>query len=258
MAFNSCSFVYDGVTSDSMDLIITSDGTGRQNSNATQMDVISDEKNNGALEYYGKKYNPLSFTLEIHKKNKGDFNRLEVSNIKNILLRGSGWKELKINETSLNNIVYMGRFISVSEISYGNKIYGFVAEFQCKTAGGIIKNQKHTILSTTGTKTFSINNTGYTKIYPIIEVTTSATGTSFTLTNNTDNTIKTIFTGLSNNETLTIDCKRGTITSSTGLKRVSNFNKIFFELLEGINNISLTGNLSKFELRYDIDVAVGN
>ena len=40
------------------------------------------------------------------------------------------------------------------------------------------------------------------------------------------------------------------ITSSLGLNRYSNFNKNFFRLLQGNNNIAITGNVESFKIIY--------
>ncbi|HBY19930.1 MAG TPA: hypothetical protein DEG71_02810 [Clostridiales bacterium] len=63
------------------------------------------------------------------------------------------------------------------------------------------------------------------------------TSTEILISNNSDNGREFKFTSLSLLESLTIDNKMGRITSSTGLSRLSNFNKNFLRLIYGTNNL---------------------
>ena len=71
-----------------------------------------------------------------------------------------------------------------------------------------------------------------------------------TITNRSDNNRVFSFTGLSPSEILTVDNSLQQISSSTDLKRMSNFNKKFFRLIPGINTIRFKGNVSSIAMTY--------
>lgn len=79
------------------------------------------------------------------------------------------------------------------------------------------------------------------------------TSTGITLTNSSDGGRQFIFTGLQTLESLEIDNKMGRITSGTGLSRLSNFNKNFFRLINGLNIITCsTAAVIQFQCMFPI------
>ena len=90
---------------------------------------------------------------------------------------------------------------------------------------------------------------------PVIEFTTADSG-DFYITNRTlDRT--TSFSGLQQNETITLDNLHGFIESSTGLFRVSNFNKVFFKLAKGTNEIVCGPNASALKIKFQNAKRIG-
>lgn len=87
-------------------------------------------------------------------------------------------------------------------------------------------------------------------LYPIIVFTTSGIGNSFSLTNTSDSNRIFSFTGISAGETITVDCNKQTIVSSTGLLRMPTFNKKFFRLIPGMNTITISGGISSMTMTY--------
>jgi len=65
------------------------------------------------------------------------------------------------------------------------------------------------------------------------------------------------FTGLSAGEVLTVDCARGILSSSTGLRRMSNFNKKFVKLVHEENVLVLNGDISSLVITHQEAVKVG-
>jgi len=109
---------------------------------------------------------------------------------------------------------------------------------------------------------FTIMNTSDDEdyIFPLITFTTSGIGTSFSITNlslaSLDvNTCS--FNPLSANETISMDCDRQLFVSSTGLRRMSSFNKWFFRLAPGLNSINVSGGITSFAMTYKFARKIG-
>jgi hypothetical protein len=77
--------------------------------------------------------------------------------------------------------------------------------------------------------------------YPKIEFTLLDTATSFKIINHTNGGQVFEFTGLQTGETVSIDNLARRIKSSTGLPRLSDFNKNWFNLWYGVNTIEVFG-----------------
>lgn len=58
------------------------------------------------------------------------------------------------------------------------------------------------------------------------------------------------FTNLLAGETITVDCRRGIITGSSGLLRADNFDGIFFRLLPNLNEIKISGMINYLKITY--------
>jgi len=94
-------------------------------------------------------------------------------------------------------------------------------------------------------------------LYPTVKFITNNIGSSFTLTNVTDASRQFIFTGISPIETITVDNYTQQMTSSTGLYRLSQFNKNWFRLLPGNNKLNWEGGMSNISITYQLAHKVG-
>lgn len=98
-----------------------------------------------------------------------------------------------------------------------------------------------------GSGNIVINNTSnvYRYYYPELQFTVnSSSPTTITFTNTTDSNRITSFTGLSNGEIIYMNNQKRTLISSTGNYRYNSFNKNWLRLIQGINTISVSGNVS--------------
>lgn len=90
---------------------------------------------------------------------------------------------------------------------------------------------------------------------PVMEFTMLDDG-NLTLENLTTNRT-TKFTGLSQGETIRFDSLNAIIESSMGLRRVSNFNKVFPKMIKGENKIIVTGPINKLVFIYQNAKRIG-
>ena len=135
----------------------------------------------------------------------------------------------------------------------GNQIYGFNAEVVCNSAFGweTPKTTTYTYSASVVDSSVVFNNRSDDSgnyLYPNLVITMNNIAGGLSITNSSDSNRVFSFAGLSGNEVLTINCGLETLVSSTGLKRLSNFNKNFLRLVPGINNLRIQGNVASIAM----------
>lgn len=92
------------------------------------------------------------------------------------------------------------------------------------------------------------------ELYPIIKITPTENG-NISIINNTTNKTLTINNCVTT-ETITIECDRNRIYSSNNRVILDDWNKVYFSLVEGKNNVALTGNFV-MRIEYRLPIRVG-
>lgn len=182
-----------------------------------------------------------------------------------------GYKKLQIVQDDLLN-VYFNCFLTNPQIYYvGNVAYGFTCKVICdlpwglefsksltRTYGGGVANE--TIVFFNG----SANND---YLFPIFDFAVSAVGNSITVTNNSDNARIFAFTGLTANSVINVDNDLKIIQETLGggllvpfatnVNIISKFNKNWFRLVPGYNQIQISGGISYLTMTYQFARKVG-
>lgn len=183
--------------------------------------------------------------------------------ISNWLFGLSSRKKLKIIQDDLNG-VWFNVFLTKPEPYYvGNLNVGFKCLAQCDSAFGYSPIRIVT-KTYTGNNVITDDIVIYNKssnddyLYANISFALNAVGNSFSITNSDD--VETIsgssvareflFSGLLANETITINGDTKTITSSTGLRRLSNFNKKWFRLVPRANHLHIESGIGTFTITF--------
>ena len=97
-------------------------------------------------------------------------------------------------------------------------------------------------------------------MYPDIKFKINESGSSFEITNLSDNSGYDrifSFTNLLSQEEITVDNKNKIITSSFGNYRLGNFSKNWLRLLPGENDISISGEFSELLFTYSFSKVFG-
>ena len=161
------------------------------------------------------------------------------SEILSWLIGRKSFKKLKFHNDDWEDFDYYCVFTSSSTIYVNGECHGFrlTGNFDSPFARGV----PTTATTTSGTHTVTIRNKsdirdGYT--YPKVEF----SGSSISIINTTDSATRAFaFSGLANNETLTVDCETKTITSNLGGEKLSNFtSKNWLRLRPGDNTLQIT------------------
>jgi len=248
------SFIWDGIPSETYNLGIVNFDTGKINSPAgSDIEIFTKSVYRKPKTYlFGVSQTPvLQFSLTIGSPDYIDGTTRNL--IEQYLFGHTTFKILQIFESDLQDI-YFNCLITKGVGSYvGNLNIGYECDIVCDSpwayefpktitktyANDIITDEDYTYYNTSA-------NNDYT--YALVDFTLNNIGDSFTLTNESDNDRQYIFTGLSNGENIYTDNDRQILTSDTGLRRMTNFNKHWFRLVPGANNLNINGGLSEFIL----------
>lgn len=253
MSFYGSSFIFNNVPSEIYDLRILdfdvatpSDGIAGGNVSIKEEWLYRRE----VPYFYGRYYeSSLEFDFTV-----GSFSPLDGATrnaIQTWLLGKNTYLPLRIVQDDIQDITFNVILTSITNKYIGNVNYALTLHAKCDRPWGLYYPPVFTKIYPGGlsTETFNFINqstySGYNK--PVLEFNMDATGGSFSLTNASDNNRQFIFTGLSPLESITVDNDKGIITSSAGL-RIDNFNKNFFRLVQGVNTITLAGNITDFSM----------
>ena len=256
MGFYAKSFVYGGEVSESYNLQIASNETGTISSNGSgTVEIIQDFIFRKPVPYfYGVKYSSnLSFPVTFFSPD--EITALDASYIQKWLFGGSSYKNLAIAQPDMEGIYFRTIFTDPQIIRSGNLIRGFSGMAVCDSQW--VRTYPRTITynytsAPSGSSIVFYNNShyeGYNK--PNISFTMNASGGDISIVNESDSNREFKFTGLSAYEVITVNSDLGIITSSLGYRRLSNFNKNFMRLKDGVNNLSLTGAISQLNITYE-------
>jgi phage-related protein len=257
MAFYAKRFVFDNVPSEIYSLMISSFESGENTTNMPgDIKLYSEKLFRRTDEYlFGVSVEPM---LEFPVSFTTDNDELTAKDLQLIgkwLFGRKNYAELRIIQEDMEDVYYDCFLLQPKIYRAGNIIRGVSATVHCRNAWGISKEKNYIY----GVGSFFHNNLSdnndYT--YPKTTITTDVFGGTITWINVSDNNRVSSITGLLANEVVTIDNDLQIITSDTGLRRLSNFNKNFFRLKSGANNIIITGACSSFVINYGMAKKVG-
>ena len=284
--YYGASFQYNGIPSELYDLRILNFETNSVGDSPAGSDAVILQKfivRKPKPYLFGVTRNtPLEISMTI---GSGDYISGETrSKIEQWLLGAQSFLPLQIIQSDISDTILYTIFTK-SEVKYiGNLMVGLTLHGQVNAPWAytypksLVKNYGPSFVVG---ETFNFYNysddTDY--LYPQqLKFTTNSIGNGFTLTNNSDLTgsqmLAGIFEGgggtvvpggprvfqfsnISANETITVDCYKQTITSSTGLKRMANFNRKFFRLIQGNNSLTMVGGISNFTMTYSFAKKIG-
>lgn len=255
MGFYAKNFVYGGEVSESYNLQIASSDVGTISSNGSgTVEIIQDFIFRKPVPYfYGVKYSSnLSFPVTFFSPD--EITALDASYIQKWLFGGLNYKDLAIAQPDMEGIYFKSIFTNPQIIRSGNLIRGFSGTCICDSQW--VRTYPRTITynyasAPSGSSIVFYNNShyeGYNK--PNISFTMNASGGDISIVNSSDSNREFEFTGLSPYEVVTVNCDLGIIKSDLGYRRLSNFNKNFMRFKDGLNNLTVTGNVSQLNITY--------
>jgi len=263
--FFGANFIYGGIPSENYSVQIINfertSGTSRSSSgNATTINQKWPYRRTVPYHFGNSQSIPLEFTFKIGYNNF--VSSIDIRNMSKWLLGKSGYKKLIICQDDMQGIYFNVIFTGSETIYVGNKPVGMDLRAVCDAPWGHTEDQSFSYdFSPDAVQDFDFtfyndsDNNNY--LYPTIEFTLNSLGADFTFTNTTDDGREFIFTGLSADEGITVDNSLQIISSTTGLYRLSYFNKNWLRFLPGLNSLHITSAISFVEFTYSFARAVG-
>lgn len=264
MAFYGAEVIYDGVPSSLYDLrIMDFDTSGEKDSPAGSEMTIYEKyiyRKSKAF-YFGKTQNtPLEFDLTLGSKNPID--AVTRSAIQKLFLGRATYLPFQVVQDDAQSLVFYTLFTSATNKYVGNVQYSITLHGHCDSAYARTFPQTLTY-SFSGNNVVNFDFNFYNQsddseyLKPIITFSLNSVGNFFQLTNITDNNRIFLFSDIQPNEEIVVDNYRETISSSTGLVRLGNFNKKFFRLKPNNNELNIQSGIGDFSMTYTLNKNVG-
>ena len=252
MNYGGLNFIFDGIPSEKFGLFLCSvNDTGvKTNEGGGSVTIHTDKTPLMDYNYLmGVEYDDVfEFTMTFGSHEAKD--RFDISLINNWLIGHSEYKKLQIIQHDLTNIYYNCILNDYRIVTFGNYAYAFECTVTCdrQTALGNKRTFKYSKLGEIKHTNASHSNR---ITYPVLKFTTNSPDATLSIINKSNNDWETKFEGLSSGETIILDNQLQTIESSTGLFRLENFNKHWFELVPNINKLMVTGNVDSITIEYN-------
>jgi phage-related protein len=263
MGFSGREIIFNGIPSSFYNLYLeTPDGAESESPAGSSVEPIIEEDLRRPVPYLlGVRYTPvLAFDIALYSPDELDakFTQLALR----WLTGNATYKKLQIVQDDLSDIYFNCLITNTRIHRVGNKIHGLRFHVACDSqwAWGFDQYKLYNYAVAPLHTAFSIyNQSDHAEyLFPLVTFKMNSSGGAFNLRNNSDDTNRLItVSGLSANETITIDNDLKIITSSLNLNRVGNFNKKWIRLVPGTNNLVVTGSISSLRFDYKLPRKIG-
>jgi phage-related protein len=255
MSFYGSAFSYNNIQSESFGLRIAElDASGvNESMGSSSMEILEQKIYRRATPFFfGATPSPkLSFEMSAFSENEIDADLFQL--IQKAYFSSRTYQKLYIDQVDMQSTYFNCILLDPQIVRVGNLLHGIRFTVSCDApfAWGWPKtttyNYTQTIVDSTETFLNTSDDTGG-YLYPNLTITLNNIDDDLSITNLDDNNRVFAFTGISANEVLTINNGLQTISSSTGLRRLSNFNKHFLRLVPGRNRLRIQGNIASIQM----------
>lgn len=250
MAFWGKSFAFNGIPCEDFDLMLYNIGEHSHSAGkfATGMTIVEEKlASRWKPIFYGtKNENKLEFTIvfgadprrvDEHKH----LNRYELAEIANWLTGHNQYLWLDIEQDDMEYVRYNCIITDLEMIEYGMMPWALTAKVTCDSPYGYLFPQTFEYNINGATVVDFYNESGHIGYYhPQLEIVNSSA--EFSIINHSDKDRTFTFTGLPGlGETINVDCDLGLIGCSTGDNLYAGCNFNFLRLVNGHNNLEITG-----------------
>lgn len=256
MALWGRSFIYDGTPSEVYGLYVQNIDTNAINESmgSSSMEIYEQKIfRKPQPYYYGSTPNPkLEFDFSVFSDREIDATAFE--SIQRWLFSSRQYKRLAFDQWDIQDIYFDCILNNPRIVRVGNLIQGFSCSVVCSSPFALKYPQTTTYTYSASvidsTETYlNLSDDKGDYLYPtsLIIAMNNEVG-NVSITNLDDSNRVMLFTDLSANEVLTISPLYQTVSSSTGLKRLGNFNKKFLRLVPGKNRLRIQGNVASIQM----------
>jgi hypothetical protein len=256
--FIATGFSFNGIanTATGINVILVKDGSGFLEDNFGEARNLIEEPLPDISKpiFYGLSKSPLEFEIVICAADDSEWTATSRRTLISWLFLDNYANFISDDDSTL---IY--KAIGIGQGKFFNNSAGkgfFKIQFRCDSSHGYLATAVSSFVSTAGTSTALYTNLSNVGNYsPEIEI-TMGNATSFSITNVSNGSAATIFTGLTTGEVVYINNDKMQIISSlTGVYRYSQFNKIWLDLVEGGNTLYLSGDAT-LEIRSSFPITI--
>lgn len=262
MSFWGRSFVFNGVPSETYNVYISSpDGGDVEIDASNTVEVLRQSIYRRVRPYlFGVAQNEiLTFPVSVNAPN--ELTAVDSRLIQRWLFGHNNYKNLQIVQPDLQDVVMYAMMNNPKLKRNGNYIVGFTFDCECDSPFGwtfpVTKTYTYTSNPNGAPIVFNNQSDDNYYNYPIMEFTMDVFGGDLTIVNTSDNSRVFQFIGLAAGETVTVNNSLEILSSSTGLLRLSTFNKKFFRFVPGVNVLNVTGDISSLKFTYEFARKLG-
>lgn len=251
MAICGYDFIYNGIPSEMYNCsLVFLDENYTDRPSGSGVEFITDQIRRNAKVLYldAMQAPPLEFGIEVVFDDPVDI--FVLTQVKDWLGGEINFKQLQICAEYFNTF-YWNCYIELKEdLIYNGGYRGLRATVHCDApfAWEFEDEVNYNLNNQSGTIFFNNLSADSDLMRPILEFTMAQNG-SFSIQNITTGRT-TMFSDLIAGETIILDNELGFITSSTGLLRVKNFNKIFLKLAKGTNELNYSIGASSMTIKF--------
>ena len=250
MIYNSSGFIFDNISSSAYGLTIAYLNDSEPNDNKvaeheydsykTKSDELKilDIKDSGTREF------------EITLVREKPIELYEIDSIyKWLMPKDTKFRKLFIDSDKYQGYYYKCKITKILSIPVGGYEYAIKCSVLCQSQYAYSNIKKKTYSSPALPLNFTIFNDSSKKITPIFKFKCNSPNGTISLKNNSTNEIMTL-NELILDETIVINYEELSIKSDKSPLVLSRFNKQFLSFKSGLNNLTLSGNVSEFEYSY--------
>lgn len=255
MAFYALSFQYDGIPSETYDLVMSEiDASGTNESDGSSSFDISEERifRRAVPYFYGATPSSnLSFEVSVTSPREIDAETAQL--IQKWLFSSRNYKPLVVIQPDMQGVYFNAILNNPKIIRVGNVIQGFRATVQCDAPYAFTfpktLTYNYTVPNVDAQISF-LNTSDDTAEYvkPKLEITVNEFGGGIEIINTSESNRSFKFENLLANEVLTIDNSLEIISSDSGQKRLGNFNKNFLRFIPGANMLRILGSVKTLKI----------
>lgn len=264
MAFYGCEFSFDGIPCFEYGLMVYDFGSTSENGKFTSSVKISEDRTawrHTPLHYGATQNTPLTFSFTFgadtdSMDKKQHLDRWEMEVIASWLTGHDEYKYLEITQPDMEAVRYKCIISNLEYTTYGNLPWAFKCEVTCDSPFAYLYPEKNTF-SVADSLTTQVNCRASCKnYYPNLTINITK-GTSFSIINHSDGDREFSFTNIPAVPiTIYVDNENEVITNSRDLNLYDCFNFEFFRMVNGYNNLEITGN-AIIEMNCEFPINVG-
>lgn len=245
-----------------LQIITFNDGSLFEGIGSSDVELYTQEVYRKAKPYFlGRQQSPV-LKFELTFGSIFPIGGIERSAISKWLFGQNEYKKLYIIQDDLNGSYFNCFLTNPRPVYVGGVNYAFICNVVCDSpfAYSPLRTFTETFTDETIiTYNFELYNKSHDVdyLYPNLTFTLNTIGDSFLIRNDSDNSREFLFEDLQPNEEITIDNDLQILTSSTGLKRLSKFNKNWLRLVPGLNELYVESGIGTFTVTYRDKLKIG-